>query len=426
MKINNIIKILNEPTSIIINDISKNIIQITKNKYLLSDNLKIIFKINYTNDIIMGFSINLKYINIKLNEKILKFDNISKFWLKIKKNEILEIIPSKSNTNYVIYIHFSNINLNSHQPKMSNLNIFNYPDEKSDNIKKIIIILTPYIKSIGIFFKLMFEKLNIDCELKYSSSIEDFLESYNYTNTLYLILYTNIITKLLPKRFIFYQIEQSNSKFLTKHFKKFKYIGDKAEKIWEYSNSPTYIYKNFFSNKLIWMPMPFVVDNYNYENNNFSHCIYDIFFYGNKNTRREKILLELSKQFNVKIGFGCYGDEKKDNILKSKIILNLHYYMDSGLETCRINEILNFNKIIISEKSPSDIKNMDLYKDIVIFVDEIKDDIDNLVNLNIIIEKIKYYLNEQNYLNKINFNKDHIKILEKKIFNSYVQLKKEL
>ena len=69
---------------------------------------------------------------------------------------------------------------------------------------------------------------------------------------------------------------------------------------------------------------------------------------------------------------------------------------------------------------------MNLYNDIVIFVDEIKDDFDSLVNLNIIIEKIKYYLNEQNYLDKINSNKDHIKILEKKIFNSYVQLKQEL
>ena len=82
------------------------------------------FKKNYTNDIIMGFSINLKYINIKYKENILKFNDISKFWLKIKKNEILEIIPSKLNTNYVIYINLSVVNLNFNLNLTQNLTLF--------------------------------------------------------------------------------------------------------------------------------------------------------------------------------------------------------------------------------------------------------------------------------------------------------------
>jgi hypothetical protein len=422
MKINDIIKILNISTNIIVNNISKNIIQITKNKDETNSNLKIKFKNNFLNGLIIGFSINLKYVKIKHNGEIIKIDNITKIGLKIKKNEILEIIPSNLNKNYIIYINFYNpdMMLDLEESKILNKiekNIFVYQYKKSINIKKIIIILTTHIKSIGYFFKMIYEKQNIICELKYSSNIEDFLELNNYDNTLYLILYANIITNLLPKRFIFYQIEQSNSMFLTKYIKKFKYIGNRAEKIWEYSKCSSYIYDNYFHNKLEWKPMPFVLDNYIYENNNFNSCVYDIFFYGNKNIRREKILLELSKQFNIKIGFGCYGNEKKNNILKSKIILNLHYYKDAGLETCRINEILNFNKIIISEKSPTDIENMNLYKDIVIFVDEIKDDLDNL---EVIIEKIKFYLDEKKYLDKINYNRDQIKILEEYILNSYI------
>jgi hypothetical protein len=67
------------------------------------------------------------------------------------------------------------------------------------------------------------------------------------------------------------------------------------------------------------------------------------------------------------------------------------------------------NKIIISEKSPLDKSNMKLYTDIVVFVDEIEDD---LSNIKLLINIIKRCLNKLTYLEKIEQNKKCIKKLE--------------
>jgi hypothetical protein len=106
------------------------------------------------------------------------------------------------------------------------------------------------------------------------------------------------------------------------------------------------------------------------------------------------------------------SDKKNEYIEKSKIILNIHFYEETGLETCRINEILNYNKLIISEKSILDRKNMDLYKKLIIFTDEIKDD---LSNINDLIQILNYFLDKNKYTKQINKITHHLEKLEKNI-----------
>jgi hypothetical protein len=103
----------------------------------------------------------------------------------------------------------------------------------------------------------------------------------------------------------------------------------------------------------------------------------------------------LSKLFKVKIGFGVYDDEKNNIIAQSKIILNLHYYNDCSLEMGRINEILQFDKVVISEKpAESDWFNKSLYNEAIDFIDVINDDLSNIERL---VDRIKYFLNDDNY-----------------------------
>jgi hypothetical protein len=193
---------------------------------------------------------------------------------------------------------------------------------------------------------------------------------------------------------------------------------EKSEKVWDFMKNARYIYEKDYYEKLFMVPMPFV--KYEPENMNsikFEQCKYDLFFYGNPNHRRKNILELLSKQFNVKIGFETYGDEKLKLLSESKIILNLHYYKEAGLETCRLNEILNYKKIIISEKSNLDKDNMILYKDLVVFVDEIDDKFENTEQL---VKHINFYLKKSNYIKfteKFDYNLD---VLEKKIEQSIV------
>ena len=88
----------------------------------------------------------------------------------------------------------------------------------------------------------------------------------------------------------------------------------------------------------------------------------------------------------------------------NELIINLHYYTDAAVETTRFNEVLQYNKLIISETSPHeyDYYNRNIYKEFVEFVDVIDRDISKICNL------IDMYLNnEELYNNKIRYIKEN-------------------
>ena len=416
--------------------------RLINNNFNIKPNMIIKFLKKVSINLIMGFSMNLKYIKIKLNENIIELKKISKINIVAMKDDYIEIIPNKFNTYYEVYFkiddicsiesEMNTINLNNNinsdlytkSHSLIELEFFQKSNDISFNekhwknkIKKIILITTRFIQSISDYFKIIFENKNIKCEIKYNLEIIDCLNMYNSDDIIFIILFNNSNHFLLPNKFIFYQIEQIGSVFLTdKKFKsKLKYSCLKAENVWEYTSLTRDIYKKYCENKLNYVPMPFICLNTD-KYMNSTEFKYDVFFYGNKNYRRCKILNELKKHFNMKISYGIYGNEKIKYILESKIILNIHYYENSGLETCRFNEILNYNRIIISENSSDDKLNTELYNNIVILVNNVNNDLSNIDTL---IDSIKYFLNNENYMKKINENKILIKKLEQEINNFF-------
>lgn len=297
------------------------------------------------------------------------------------------------------------------------INVMNHNNSKfinHNNKIKIIIITTKLIESIAINLYKFLREFKINVCIKYNLSESECINSK--LNDIYLFIGINMLThKIFPKKFILYQVEQisSNKNYLDISY---PYLNNGIN-IWEFSIRNKEKYNNINLNKIYYQMIPYYFDNINNDDNND----YDLFFYGYKNIRREKILNYLSSLFNLKIGFDVYGDKCKNIILKSKIILNIHYYDNASLETCRINEILNYNKIIISENPvDSDWYNKSLYENIVDFVDVIDDDLHNINNL---VDKIKYYMDDNNYNNKINKIKDNKIILHNKSkFNLYKNL----
>lgn len=377
----------------------------------------------------IGISMKMKKINVKFKNKIYEILNIRHLKFDIIPDDIIEIGLEKIRNNLEIYLKIDEIYVHNKITNLiSNINKSNCTDVNLDQcsntiskiikkddvkIKKIFIVLSKIIKSIGEYFKMIFESNNYECELKYSLDLIDCIESTQ--EELYIILINHQKHNLLPSRFIYYQIEQSNSIFLTNPelLNKTILMMKKSEQVWEYSKVSSYIYKKYCKSKLKLIPMPYYyIENKSDINVDFDSCDYDIFFYGHPNERRKNVLNMLSKYFKLVIGWGYYGDRKTKYINRSKIILNLHFYKNTGLETCRINEILNFNRLIISEKSQLDEFNMKLYSKYVIFVDEINDD---LSNINQMIKIIKFYLNKENYLSKIKSEK---KTLSEKIMKN--------
>lgn len=82
------------------------------------------------------------------------------------------------------------------------------------------------------------------------------------------------------------------------------------------------------------------------------HQDIDVLFYGSTNDRRLKILNELSMAgLNVVIKFGVYGKERDDLIVRSKVVLNHHYYDSKIFEIVRVFYLMTNRKAVAGEVS---------------------------------------------------------------------------
>ena len=96
----------------------------------------------------------------------------------------------------------------------------------------------------------------------------------------------------------------------------------------------------------------------------------DILFYGSMNEHRAKILNELKKKYKVAIIQTWDGRVLDSYIMRSKVLLNLHYYYESSMQEqarmirwigspCRIvSEKSHKNYLGVEEKSYDELKNL--------------------------------------------------------------------
>ena len=307
--------------------------------------------------------------------------------------QLLKIIIQKQNN---IHIDKTINQQNNKQLKDISSNNLN----EIDNKYTFIIVISKLIISIG--NNLSAFLINLGYKVKIITYLSDNDINNENPNNIYIIIWNERKDKKTPKSFIFYQIEQIESI----HFNS-NYI-QKSKLIWEMSIKNYEKYKNIPLNKVFIMPIPFYYEES--QNKIYSEIEYDIFFYGTKNLRREKILHELKKKYNIKIGFGISGSERDELIKKSKIIINLSYYNNVSLETTRFNEVFQFNKVIISEYLYNDDYNFKIYDKYVDFIERIDD---NLSNLSLLTNKIDYYLtNDLIYLNKVEYIKNNKYIIK--------------
>ena len=92
----------------------------------------------------------------------------------------------------------------------------------------------------------------------------------------------------------------------------------------------------------------------------------DILFYGTMNDHRRSILTVLQKRYNVKILTSCWdGNELDKWILRSRILLNLHYYNETSLqEQARMIRWIGAPCRIVSEPSVHNYLGVDEYHSI--------------------------------------------------------------
>jgi hypothetical protein len=245
----------------------------------------------------------------------------------------------------------------------------------------------------------MLDKMNYNSTIVYSISNEDIINNNNNPNEIYIILFCQCLNILPSKnKYIVYQLEQvKQSKWINQ-----LYLDRIEQSLFtlDYSLYNINNYEEKYRNKIYYFPIPIkteIISN-NIENS------YDLLFFGCFNNRRKNICNFLKDKYNILFVDNIFGDKLYNLIMKSKIILNIHYYKNAVLETARINDVLIFNKVIISEKS-CDNDVMELYNNI-IFCEEITDD---LKNINKLCDLIDYYILDNNYLLNLENNNLYIK-----------------
>lgn len=170
---------------------------------------------------------------------------------------------------------------------------------------------------------------------------------------LYIIFGLNHWTEgTLPINYIAYQLEQSN---VTSWFSK-RYIDflNGALEVWDYSLvNYQFLEKTLAHKNIYYVPIKYLTTarKASVSMPADDKC-YDVYFYGELNSRRTNILDQLiARGLNVHIGNNEWGNVRLDNIKKSKIVLNIHYYDDAILETVRLSYLLSNGAKVLSERS---------------------------------------------------------------------------
>lgn len=86
----------------------------------------------------------------------------------------------------------------------------------------------------------------------------------------------------------------------------------------------------------------------------------DVLFYGAMNEHRVTVLNELRKRYNVVVIGGIFGDALDEFILRSKVLLNIHFYYECAMqEQARMIRWIGAPCRIVSEKSHKNYLNVE-------------------------------------------------------------------
>lgn len=222
------------------------------------------------------------------------------------------------------------------------------------------------------------------------------VKSKIFSNNRMKIFSNNICIVICPQEFkylppndllISYQLEQYVSNWFDRSYLS---ILKESRAVWDYSlKNIEYLLENGIDEKKI-SYVPVSIDIKCAELSNTLERDIDILFYGDiRSDRRKNILQSISEKYNIKIISDLYGSDLVEVLLKTKLVLNIHFYENALLETTRICEALSHGCDVLSETS----SDMKYYPEL---LESNKVTFFQLNDLNDLISKLdKYFENER-------------------------------
>jgi hypothetical protein len=160
-----------------------------------------------------------------------------------------------------------------------------------------------------------------------------------------------LIPEELPANTIIFNLEQLSSPSCSWNSRRYR-EQLRSFTVWDYSErNVRYLRKSLGLENVVHVPLGYVPEMTRL-NKSYPQDI-DVLFYGTMNERRQKILDDL-RASGVRLGcltFG-YGAERDHAIARSKIILNMHYYVPATLEVPRLGYLWANSKCVVSELQP--------------------------------------------------------------------------
>jgi len=193
----------------------------------------------------------------------------------------------------------------------------------------------------------------------------EFEEAYpNNKNTLFIILGIHRSTPKLPSNYIAVQMEQPGSKWFSQdYFDKLSC----ARAVWDFSPRNVHYLRNEGLTNVYLVPTRVPMRSYVLETIDKKQDI-DVLFYGANHPRRKAIEDSLKKsKLNVVFRYYSLFDSDRDALIsRAKVVLNIHFWTESSLETHRIEYLCSKGKCVISEYSKDpDLDN--IYKESIVF-----------------------------------------------------------
>jgi len=215
-------------------------------------------------------------------------------------------------------------------------------------------------------------------------------------NVLYVILHATQYDIPVGLRYVVYQVEpkQTSPWFEAKNRKTLAYG---TLLVFDFSVDNYQLLDPDLQKKTAYLPIPLSLSTQ--RSNGYE---FDVLFYGSMCARRLQILDKLRNKHNIRIKVvsGVFGENAAlmaDLIKKARVVLNLHCYKSALLETSRINEVLKYDKIVVSEEPVAEDKySRALYKDVVVFTKNLDDEYDGR-HVDELAATLRFYTDRVNY-----------------------------
>lgn len=219
------------------------------------------------------------------------------------------------------------------------------------SLKKVTILATPHTMYVAYMLSYSLSAVGFRVAVITSPP------SRGYGKEVYIVLCPQMFSRL-PQSMISFQMEQSTSpRWFTE-----QYLRELRDSLAILDYSRTNIgflerqgipYRNIFYVPI--KPIPNYLEFLAARGLNLGgehEKTYDVLFYGDvNNERRQMILGELGKRFDIKIVGDVFGRELYGCLLRARVVVNIHYYENALLETTRICECLSLGVPVVSESS---------------------------------------------------------------------------